>query len=150
MEYEYDVASTYTDVRAALASLLADLRRARVGAEDLGTIELVMAEALNNVVEHAYREQPDRQFDLCCELRDGDVAFRITDAGEPMPGLALPAGKLPSADQPTDDLPEGGFGWHLIHMLTEDLVYRRSEDLNRTSFVISLSAPLSGPAMDGA
>jgi serine/threonine-protein kinase RsbW len=145
MEYEYAVASSFADVRTALAALLADCRKAGAEAEDLGTIEVVMAEVLNNVVEHAYREQPGNQLGLRCVIHDTEILFRISDTGTAMPGLTLPEGKLPAADQPTEHLPEGGFGWHLIHMLTEDLVYVRDADRNRTSFVIPLSASLSRP-----
>lgn len=140
MEFEYAVQSTYAAVRATLEHLLGDLRKAGTDAEDIGTIELVLAEALNNVVEHAYREAPDNVFELGCSVCGTDVCFRIIDQGVAMPGLALPEGKLPSADLPIEDLPEGGFGWHLIHLLTEELVYHRRDDRNQTSFIIPLTS----------
>lgn len=139
MEFEYAVQSTFVAVRATLETLLGDLRKAGTDAEDIGTIELVLAETLNNVVEHAYSEAPDNVFVLGCSLGDADACFRIIDHGAAMPGLALPEGKLPSADLPVEDLPEGGFGWYLIHMMTEDLVYKRLDNRNQTSFMIPLT-----------
>ena len=38
-----------------------------------------------------------------------------------------------------DDLPEGGFGWHLIRSLARDLAYVRRQDLNTFSFRVDAS-----------
>lgn len=136
---EYTIPSRYDAVREALASLLTKLREAGVGAEDTGTIELVLAEALNNVVEHAYKENPDCSFVLTSSLAETGLSVRMTDSGVAMPGLALPSGDLPEIDTGLQDLPEGGFGWALIHTLTEDLTYQRINDQNVTSFVIPMT-----------
>ena len=54
-----------------------------------------------------------------------------------MPGGRPPAGRLPDgADCALVDLPEGGFGWHLIRTLTRDLAYVRSGGCNRLSFLL--------------
>ena len=47
------------------------------------------------------------------------------------------AGKLP--DTALEDLPEGGFGWHLIHSLTNDLTYLRTGGCNRLRFLLPLA-----------
>lgn len=136
---EYTIPSQYSAVREALSNLLTTLREAGVGAEDTGTIELVLAEALNNVVEHAYREDPDHSFVLTSSVSEAGLAVRMTDQGVPMPGLALPSGNLPDIDTGLQDLPEGGFGWALIHTLTEELTYQRVDDQNVTSFIIPMT-----------
>lgn len=41
-------------VRKALKELLDGLAPLDLDIEEMGTVELVMAEALNNIVEHAY------------------------------------------------------------------------------------------------
>jgi len=136
----YRFSSEYTRVRATLAELLGVLRDAGIGSEDAGIVEVVLAEALNNVVEHAYREAPDGHVELTCDVASDKLRFELRDHGVAMPDLTLPEGTCPSAETALEDLPEGGFGWHLIHTLTEDLSYRRDGDLNRTDFAIPLTA----------
>jgi serine/threonine-protein kinase RsbW len=97
-----------------------------------GTAEIVLAEVLNNIVEHAYADQAG---DITLRLvrHDGEVHCTVSDAGAPMPGLCLPEGPFqPLKD--LADLPEGGFGWFLIRSLTEGLAYQRSKGLNSLSF----------------
>ena len=97
-----------------------------------GTAEIVLAEVLNNIVEHAYADQAG---DITLRLvrHDGEVHCTVSDTGAPMPGLCLPEGRFqPLKD--LADLPEGGFGWFLIRSLTEGLAYQRSKGRNRLSF----------------
>lgn len=118
-------------VRAALAHILSELEPLKVSAEDLGTIEIVLAEALNNVVEHAYPEEGiPGPIDIDCRCEDGCLHVRIIDDGKPMPDGSLP--EMQQADLDTDllDLPEGGFGWFLIRELAQGLEYVREGDQN--------------------
>lgn len=126
-------------VRAALARLVATSPVQDLGETDRGTVELVLAEVLNNVAEHAYAGGSGPVEVGLCATPQG-IACRIVDRGLAMPGGQLPAGTL-AVIRP-DDLPEGGFGWHLIRTLTADLTYARKAGQNRLSFVI----PLGGTA----
>ncbi len=123
-------------VRAALEDLIAEL--SAQGHDDYlqSTTEIVLGEVLNNIVEHAYG--PDRQgkVDLCCESGPDAIWFTICDHGVPMPGLCLPPGRPAQVDGARQDLPEGGFGWFLVHRLAENLDYRRDAGRNRLRFSI--------------
>ena len=96
--------------------------------------EIVLAEVMNNVVEHAYAQ---RQGDITLEIdpNPSGLVCQIRDSGAPMPGLALPQGQFQALDR-IDDLPEGGFGWFLIRSLTRDLTYHRHEGGNHLSFLL--------------
>jgi serine/threonine-protein kinase RsbW len=120
-------------VRQALATVSAALDRQAVVADDRANAELVLAEVLNNVVEHAYRDRGEGEIELTLKLGAGDLTCAVTDGGLPLPG-----GRLPTAgpEPRPDDLPEGGFGWTLIMALCQDLDYRRSGGRNRLSFTI--------------
>ena len=78
---------------------------------------------------------------ICLTLRCTPEALRVrlVDQGRAMPGLTLPEGKLPRHDVALEDLPEGGFGWFLIHNLTQRLTYRRIGAKNQLDFEIPLS-----------
>jgi serine/threonine-protein kinase RsbW len=125
-------------VRTALARLLSAAPLHALTEDDRGTVELVLAEVLNNVVEHAYAGASGPVEVGLCATPHG-LACRIVDQGLAMPGGALPEGRLPAAAP--SELPEGGFGWHLIRSLTADLTYARCAGQNRLSFLIPLVSP---------
>ena len=132
-----------TRVRQALADLLAAPQVRALGGADRGTVELVLAEVLNNIVEHAYAGGTGPvEVDLWAT--NTGLSFRVADAGSAMPDGTLPPGQLPDlppfGDGPSElaDLPEGGFGWHLIRSLTRDLTYARHGGRNLLTFAIAL------------
>lgn len=127
-----------SETRATLQALLPALTRAGVDAEECSTLELILAEVLNNVVEHAYANDPG-PVDLCVSVQSAGVRCTILDRGRPMPQGAVPSPGLPPIEPP-DFLPEGGFGWHIVRCLTSELGYTREADHNR----LTLLMPWSG------
>jgi serine/threonine-protein kinase RsbW len=91
--------------------------------------ELVLAEVLNNVAEHAYAGTAG-EIEVSLERTASGIAVRVADRGQPMPDNRLPEGLAPDPR----NLPEGGFGWHLIRTLTRDLSYRHYDGWNLFSF----------------
>jgi serine/threonine-protein kinase RsbW len=63
--------------------------------------------------------------------------FRVLDHGAELPGHILPSGTLADLGQHSD-LPEGGFGWHMIRALAKDVEYRRQNGCNQLSFRLDL------------
>jgi len=131
-------AATQDGVRSALGDLRGFMQAARIGADACGTAEIVMAEALNNVAEHAYRMSGAGDIELTVRLTQSAVSACITDAGAPLPGLCLPEAEAPLDGSPQDNLPEGGFGWFLIHSLTSALTYRRVDGTNHLAIEMDL------------
>lgn len=97
--------------------------------------ELVLAEVLNNIAEHAYS---DRAGPVTVRLRHcgKGIYCLITDHGGAMPGDTLPDGRRPECSPAHEDLPEGGFGWHVIRLLARDLRYGRKGGYNRLGFFL--------------
>lgn len=124
-------------VRAVLACLMERLAPVAMSQERAASTELVVAEVLNNVAEHAYAETPGMVELRVCRIPDG-LSFEVIDQGVPMPDGTPPLGRQVLHDVPLDQLPEGGFGWFLIRSLTRRLDYRREPGRNRLSFVIPL------------
>ncbi len=123
-------------VRESLAQMLALPPLCLLTDEARGTAELVLAEVLNNVAEHAYADTAG-QVTVSLGPTDRGLHCRIVDQGRAMPNGALPDGRLPGgADMPLEDLPEGGFGWHLIRSLTTDLNYSRVDGCNDLQFTL--------------
>ncbi|MFV0332485.1 MAG: ATP-binding protein [Tropicimonas sp.] len=132
------VGSTAEEVRQTLINVSEELGRLGVNQPDQDAIEVVLAECMNNVVEHAYCQRPGRKFELKLLLTADSLFCRLEDHGQAMPGLMMPAGGLLDLSPELDDLPEGGFGWFLIRQLTSDLRYARANGLNTLSFQIPL------------
>jgi serine/threonine-protein kinase RsbW len=123
-------------VRDGLARMMAGLPLSGLSDDDRGTAEVVLAEVLNNIAEHAYAGGAGTVAVTLVPVMAG-LDCLVVDQGVAMPGNQLPAGKLTAGpDTPVQDLPEGGFGWHLIRVLTRDLAYSRTDGCNRLSFTL--------------
>lgn len=136
-----DFAADPMAVRAALETVLEAFALAGVAADDRAAAEILLAEVLNNVVEHAY-DQRGGWIELSAEVdhaangRARAMCFIVRDWGRPMPDGMLPEGTLPTSD--VADAPEGGFGWHLIRALARSLEYRREGGCNRLRFNLDI------------
>ena len=116
-------------VRAALRDVGATLARFGLDQEVRSVTELVLAEALNNVVEHAYRDG-DGDIALDLDLVACGLAVTLRDKGRSLPDGRLPAGTLPAIGPDRDSLPEGGFGWYIIRSLSSRLSYHSAAGRN--------------------
>ncbi|MGB3314090.1 MAG: ATP-binding protein [Albidovulum sp.] len=125
-------------VRDALRRAVARFAR-QITIEDAGTLELTLAEALNNVVEHGYARLEPGPVDLRIVKSDEALECRIVDAGVPMPGLTLPDIPMQEIPDEIEALPEGGWGWALIRELTTNLAYQRENERNILTFHVPVS-----------
>jgi serine/threonine-protein kinase RsbW len=128
-------------VRGALMALRGSMAGTGLARKDGDTLELVVAEVLNNVVEHAYADQPDGIVTLIARTLPDGVAIQVRDKGRSMPGGALPKGQRPARPEDAAALPEGGFGWFLIRDLTQDVTYQRVGNYNRLTFRLDFGRP---------
>ncbi|CAN0593196.1 unnamed protein product, partial [Ectocarpus sp. 12 AP-2014] len=101
-----------------------------LSSEEIGTVEIVLAEALNNVVEHAYPDNEPGDIKLVIKQRSKGLLFEISDNGKPMPNGRAPIGNHPMSEFNNDPMPEGGYGWFLIRELVRDLIYDRRDGKN--------------------
>ena len=131
--------STPLEVRAALATTLQALRDFHLDDDQANTMELVLAEVMNNVVEHAYGDGTSGVIEIRLTPRDTGLAGVVIDEGVRMPDGGLPEGDLP--DGADDGAAEGGFGWFLIRALARDLGYRREGRRNALRFFVPLGPP---------
>jgi len=134
---------TQANVRRALASIMAGLGAMRLSEDDSSTVELVLAEVLNNVTEHAYRDAGPGMIELHLKQGDAGLSCQVIDNGGVMPLNTPPQGSLPNPNRPLEMQPEGGFGWFLIRQLTSDLTYMRCSSSNILSFRIAVGQSVS-------
>jgi serine/threonine-protein kinase RsbW len=120
-------------VRQGMAALFAAPLLAELSTDDRGKAEIVLAEVLNNIVEHAYADVTGR-IDLALWQDGAHLCVDVRDDGAAMPDGLIPVGRAPDPAA----LPEGGFGWFLIRRLAEDLSHRRDGGRNRFTFRLPL------------
>jgi len=129
-------------VRAGLALVLAKLAPLCLSNDELGTVELVLAEVLNNVVEHALASTTDTTTIEVRGHHDGfGLHLLIIDQGAPMPTGTAPVALPPDLDVTRADLPEGGFGWFMIHTLASKVQYARIRGENRLNLLLPIGLP---------
>lgn len=128
--------ATQNAVPCALASVTSTLQTLCEDEAMIGTAELVLAEATNNIVEHAYVEVDEGTITLSCYKELGQIGFEIIDQGKSYPSQEIPPKKNYDLNTELNTLPEGGFGWGLIRGLTTSLAYRRINGQNVLRFSI--------------
>lgn len=131
-------------VRRTLQDARGHCWRAGLSEDDCTQIELLLAEVLNNIVEHALRDHPDGVIELELSLGRDCADVRVSDDGAPMPQAFRPDMRNAALGPDPADLPEGGFGWDLIRQLARNLTYERRSGWNR----LTLGVPLDRPGMD--
>lgn len=123
-------------IRCALEQIMESGPVLRLPPDLAARLQLVLAEVLNNVAEHACVMNGGRIRVSVAILPTG-IECCICDSGCPMPDERLPTGALP--DWSGAEPPEGGFGWFLIRQLTSGLHYRRQGMCNELRFCMDLN-----------
>lgn len=125
--------SLYTpqDVRDVLRRLMIIITEVDQDQIDRDSVELVLAEALNNIQEHG-QLSPDAIVSV--NWRWGkDLTIAITDPGRPCPKAILFNAKLPEPEQ----MAEGGYGWGLIQLLCAHVKYVNIKGSNTLTLVFA-------------
>lgn len=113
-----------------IATLSARLTQNGLPEHKTDDVKIALAEAINNVVEHAYSGIAPANVQVNCRLCKERLEIVISDSGAPLPGLRIPDGKPAALGSNIRNLPEGGFGWFLIHQLTSEIRYERHDGNN--------------------
>ncbi|MEY8841894.1 ATP-binding protein [Cribrihabitans sp. XS_ASV171] len=135
-----------TAARVGIQNLATALRSRGLSKECVADVEIALAEAINNIIEHAYAGQAAGRVLVICSLGGDSLDILITDRGRGFPKGRLPQGRPARIAVPAQNLPEGGFGWHLIRQLASEIRYERCDGLNRLSLTFHLTSDPSQPS----
>lgn len=125
-------------VRHAVQSVCKSLKSFDISDLTLVTVEIILAEVMNNIVEHAYARHSGGDIDLSCSRGSSSIHFEVIDQGKMFPGGEIPSKQNHDLGTDLQDLPEGGFGWGLIRDMTTLLAYRRCEGRNILRFSVAV------------
>lgn len=132
--------ATETAVHGAVGHVCHELAQARLSHDQLSSIRIVLTEAINNIVEHAYANAGSGMIELSVRRFTDRIEFRLSDTGHPLPGNRLPEPCPSGLTGPAASLPEGGFGWVLIRELTSAVEYQRDGDQNLLTLSFDLAS----------
>lgn len=125
-----------TDTASLVRNLVDAVRDGGFGEETCDDLTIAVSEALNNIAEHAYKEQGGDVTVQAIKVENG-LCVRLSDTGIAMPGGQMPLGTCPTTDGPVDALPEGGFGWFMLRELTENMGYERDGGSNHLTMTFA-------------
>ncbi|MEM9140446.1 MAG: ATP-binding protein [Pseudomonadota bacterium] len=128
---QFSISSSFENV-ADLAEKVSDACGTKAGAHADATdmLRLCLAEALNNIVEHAYGGAEGKPIYADVHLKDSSYEVLLIDEGKPMPDGQVPTGEVDFDETDLSALPEGGFGWMLIRNEMDVIEYERRDGCN--------------------
>ena len=91
-------------------------------------MEVCVVEAVNNMIKHAYGNEPGHDVEVNIALHSDRIVFRLCDRGKV---LELP--DEPELNIDPDDLenlPEGGMGVFIIYEIMDTVTYEQFSDCN--------------------
>ncbi|WGH77519.1 ATP-binding protein [Jannaschia ovalis] len=124
------IPATAADVHALLADLALHFDLRGIAGPRSIDLHLLLAEVMNNIVEHALAGRADGWIELRVDRAPDGLRVALGDNGAPLPEALLRPAPPPDATA-GEGCPEGGFGWAMIHALSSGLSYRRQDGINR-------------------
>lgn len=130
--------ATESGVRNQITKVSVLLDSAVVDPDRFNDMLMVIGEVLNNIVEHGCANVETAEIGLTVLQSRCNLLVETEDQGPPLPPSLLQKRDPPSIDVPIPDLPEGGFGWFMIHTLVDNMTYERRDGRNLLSFSFEL------------
>lgn len=135
------VRADFESVRLCLCEIRAWLNKQDVDADTLGRCELVLAEALNNIVKHA-KLRDGAAIAVLVYLAEAHVRILLRDPGQARLDENTLNSPPPDNFQTIGQLPVGGFGWMLIRKLARNVNYVHSGGGNLLTMSVPFDATL--------
>ncbi len=119
-------------IRSVIAEADRFLKDYGLSPEWIGDFNLVLAEAMTNIVRHGGLD-PGSDISVSLSLRDGYLNCVLVDTG-----VSFDPTTLGHTQPEPDQLREGGYGWFIIRNLSKRLQYSHENGRNSLSFALPL------------
>ena len=126
-QWKITIESNFSAIRQASDLLKEYCANCHISPEFSGLLELIMVEALNNVIEHAYQGEDGHEVYIELVDKPQHTIICIRDFGTAAPNLMSGNDTL-FPDE--DSLPEGGWGLPLIKAIADNIAYCSSNKNN--------------------
>jgi len=128
-QFKFSLANDQNKVPDALLSLDSWLDASKIPTSTRSDVQIVLGEALNNVIEHGFEGNGGGAINLMVHCANGKVTAVLEDNGrEFMPPNITKTPVDVTGNQLA--LPEGGFGWFLIYQITDSFNFERRKNKN--------------------
>lgn len=118
----YQIESDFSNVHILAKNLQEFCVEKDVDDSLANVLELMLVEAVNNVVEHAYAGKTGFVIDAQFEANDDEVTITLIDQGVFFPETVYGAIKNQIVSKKSyEELPEGGWGLGLITTIADDI-----------------------------
>jgi anti-sigma regulatory factor (Ser/Thr protein kinase) len=125
--YSTSLGNNFTELSALLRDLNMFLKPHRYTMKFQNAVNLVLEEALGNIINHGYNDNGKHAIDVRVEVTPNEVALRIEDAGKAFNPLTIPR---PDRSKPATERIEDGLGIHLVRNFMQSMSYRRYRGKN--------------------
>lgn len=132
-QIQMSIASSLDQVWQVRVAVAAILREMDVADLDCLHVQLAVAEAINNVIEHGYGERGEGRIDVSALSEDGKLRIEITDDAAPAPLEYLEELLKKPLPEPSDTMPllSSGRGLPIMRSTMDSVVFRRAGNRNR-------------------
>jgi serine/threonine-protein kinase RsbW len=96
-------------------------------------LQLVLTEALNNIIEHAYNKEKNNNIDIQLEYNNVEFIIILSDHG--VENNADFTKELNFDPDDIDSLPERGMGLFIINKIMSNVEYRRANNKNTFTLI---------------
>jgi len=100
-------------------------------------LDLVLTEAVTNVIDHTPKAHRDGRIDLACVVRDGNIEVELSDDGPVFDPTARAEAVLPSS---LAEATPGGLGIHLMRRYTTRMAFQREQNRNILRMTLPIEA----------
>jgi anti-sigma regulatory factor (Ser/Thr protein kinase) len=90
-------------------------------------VELILEEALINVIDYGYDDDDEHEIMIQIRLDQNQVAIKLEDDGKKFNPLTIP--RIDTSKQALERL-EGGLGIHLVRNMMNSMAYNREKGRN--------------------
>ena len=121
-DYTFYLPATAEDVEGGIQQVAHYCTAIGFNEQACFAIQIAMAEALNNIIEHALSEHPQEHIKVHCHLQQSTLVIELFDNGKAL--NKLPDGALP------DWQAESGRGWPIIFSIMDEVHHRYHNQQN--------------------
>ena len=94
-------------------------------------MNLVLSELLTNIIKHAYGGSTNASIEVRARFLGQFLEVLIIDQGTELPKEVLEKSSIEFDGDDLFALPEGGFGWSIVHSIIDEIEYQRTDGSNR-------------------
>ncbi|MCK5726023.1 MAG: ATP-binding protein [Thiotrichaceae bacterium] len=132
---QYSIVSDFSNVSILAEQFTEFCQQNHIVTDVISRLELALVESVNNIIEHAYKDQSG-MIDASFLVTSKELVITLVDQGKPPSGTAL----LDTSPLPDINLlPEGGWGLGLIQTLTDHFEVSQNQGVNTTKLTKYLS-----------